>query len=236
RLPVGLTCLGRAAGIGGGDQVLSCRIENLDAVLEQAERPITYVTEDPANRAGLMIMVNDGPLGNNCANRADATLALEHLGLLGRSNAVGSPEVIVGTPRGIRPRRSSLVPLLDAGDAAVLDTTGARAVEVGCTRVLMARGASLDGEQVLHSSAHAGHLLQGIRVDGIGPSRSRGAAATGSRRSSRGKSEHRAVAGEAERRAPLPCRSDEEAGVRLISSELLCILLALGCDRRSPLL
>src|SRR5690606_10234709 len=142
RLPVGLTCLGRAAGIGGGDQVLSCRIENLDAVLEQAERPITYVTEDPANRAGLMIMVNDGPLGNNCANRADATLALEHLGLLGRSNAVGSPEVIVGTPRVIRPRRSSLVPLLDAGDAAVLDTTGARAVEVGCTLVLMARGAS----------------------------------------------------------------------------------------------
>src|SRR5690606_14665891 len=43
-------------------------------------------------------------------------------------------------------------------------------------------------------------------------------------------------AGEAERRAPQPCRSDEKAGVRLISSELLCILLSLGRDRRSPLL
>src|SRR5690606_20206037 len=86
------------------------------------------------------------------------------------------------------------------------------------------------------SSTHGGSPPTGVRVDGIGPSRSRGAAATGSRRSSRGKSEHRAVAGEAERRAPLPCRSDEEAGVRLISSELLCILLALGCARRSPLL
>src|SRR5690606_26374452 len=43
-------------------------------------------------------------------------------------------------------------------------------------------------------------------------------------------------AGEAERRAPRPCRSDEKAGVWLVSSELLCILLSLGCDRRSPLL
>src|SRR5690606_13079622 len=76
----------------------------------------------------------------------------------------------------------------------------------------------------------------GVRVEGMGPSRSWGVAATGSRRSSQGSGERRAVAGEAERRAPLPCRSDEEAGVGLISSELLCILLALGCDRRSPLL
>src|SRR5690606_22460786 len=86
------------------------------------------------------------------------------------------------------------------------------------------------------SSAHAGHLLRGVRVDGMGPVTQLGSGCYGLSTLQPGKWRASSGAGEAERRAPQPCRSDEKARVRLISSELLCILLSLGCNRRSPLL